>query len=80
MENYIDKIIYHYKDHPSIKMIKEHSQNLIPFKIPMAEIGDINKILKDINIKKSAGPDLILPAFVKEVENIINEPLKNIIN
>ena len=46
----------------------------------MAEIEDINKILKDINVKKSAGPDLILPAFVKEVANIINEPLKNIIN
>ena len=33
MENYLDKIIYHYKDHPSIKMIKEHSQNITPFKI-----------------------------------------------
>ena len=63
-------------------MIKEHSENtdLTNFKIPLANINDINQILEDINIKKSPGPDLLLPDLVKEVANLINEPRKNIIN
>ena len=61
-------------------MIREHSKNIPAFKIPMAELGDIDTILKNINIKKSPGPNLILPFLVKEVASIINTPLKNIIN
>ena len=80
MNEYLIKIIGHYKDHPSIKMIKEHSKNIPTFKIPMAELGDIDTILKNINIKKSPGPNLVLPFLVKEVASIINTPLKNIIN
>ena len=45
-----------------------------------ATIGDINKIIKNINIKKSAGPDLILPILVKSSADIIDKPLKDIIN
>jgi hypothetical protein len=80
--DYINKIILHYQNHPSIKSIKEHTQNLeLPkFKIPLAEIDDIDKILKDLNVKKSPGPDIIPPELVKCVANIINEPLKEIIN
>ena len=33
-----------------------------------------------MNVKKSPGPDLLLPGLVKLVTNSINEPLKNIIN
>ena len=80
MNEYLIKIIDHYKDHPSIKMIREHSKNIPAFKIPMAELGDIDTILKNINIKKSPGPNIILPFLVKEVASIINTPLKNIIN
>ena len=31
------------------------------FKIPKAEVSDINKLLKTINIKKATGPDTIPP-------------------
>ena len=79
---YINKIISHFQEHPSIKIIKEQTQTLkLPiFKTPLAEIEDINKILNYLNIKKSPGPDLLPPELVKYVATIINEPLKEIIN
>ena len=82
MTAYVRKIIVHYENHPSIKMINEHSQNInLPnFKIPLSKIDDIDQILKDIDVNKSPGPDLLLPTLVKHVANIINEPLNNIIN
>ena len=61
-------------------MIKEHNKNNVPFKIPQAEIKDINRILKNIKTKKSAGPDLILPSLVKLSADIIDKPLTDIIN
>ena len=63
-------------------MIQEHSSNIdsTKFKLPLAEIEDIDQIMKEIDIKKSPGPDLLLPVLVKHVATIINEPLKNIIN
>ena len=71
---YINKIISHFQEHPSIKIIKEQTQTLkLPiFKTPLAEIEDINKILNDLNIKKSPGPDLLPPELVKYVATIIN--------
>ena len=33
-----------------------------------------------MNVKKSPGPDILTPELIKQVANIINEPLKNIIN
>ena len=82
IKSYIDKIINHYKDHPSIKVIKDNIQDLDlpPFKIPLAQAEDIDLILKQINPKKAAGPDLILPVLVKHVAHHIKEPVKNIIN
>jgi len=82
IKSYIDKIINHYKDHPSIKVIKDNIQDLDlpPFKIPLAQAEDIDLISKQINPKKAAGPDLILPVLVKHVAHHIKEPVKNIIN
>ena len=79
---YINKIITHFNEHPSILKIKEHRNNIkIPsFKIPLAEIEDIQKILLNLDIKKSPGPGLIPPELVKLVNDIIDEPLKNIVN
>ena len=81
-EAYIDKIIKLYENHSSIIAIKEHAQrlNLPLFNIPPAKIEDIDLILKEINTKKAAGPDLILPILIKHVSHLINEPIKNIIN
>ena len=84
IKDYIAKIISHYDEHPSIKMIREQKQKqnieLPDFKIPLATVEDINKILKKLNVKKSPGPGLILPELVKYVADIIDEPLKEIIN
>ena len=68
IDKYIEKIIAHYKDHPSIKIINDKIEiTSPPFKIPLPELKDIETILKDINTKKAAGPDGILPSMVKHV-------------
>ena len=79
IDGYIDKIIKIYENHPSIKMIKEHFINSVPFTIPLPEISDIEQILKEINTKKAAGPDMIKPGFVKMVTEQIKQPLSDII-
>ena len=81
INQYIDKIILHYKEHPSIIKIYEtfDKTDKPPFNIPLPDIKDIEQILKNINVKKAAGPDLILPALVKYVSELIKEPLKDII-
>ena len=70
---YINKIITHFNEHPSILKIKEQRNNIkIPsFKIPLAEISDIQYILKNLDIKKSPGPGLIPPELVKLVNDIL---------
>ena len=79
---YINKIITHYNEHPSILKIKEHRHDIeIPsFKIPLADLEDIQFILTNIDTKKSPGPDFLPPELVKLVKDIIDEPLKNIVN
>ena len=79
---YINKIITHYNEHPSILKIKEHRHDIeIPsFKVPLADLEDIQFILTNIDTKKSPGPDFLPPELVKLVKDIIDEPLKNIVN
>ena len=76
----INKIIQHFSYHPSIKAIRENNQLIEPFHIPLAQISDIQDILKTINIKKSAGPGMILPSLVKMCSNVIDRPLTDIVN
>ena len=61
INQYIDKIILHYKEHPSIIKINEtfDKTDKPPFNIPLPDIKDIEQILKNINVKKAAGPDLL---------------------
>ena len=77
---YINKIVSHYNEHPSIKIIKDNYQDCPAFKIPLAELKDIDMILKDLNVKKSPGPDLLPPKLIKLVKDIINQPLTDVIN
>ena len=44
------------------------------------KVDKVDNILKKINTKKSAGPDLILPCLVKKVKHIINDPIRDLIN
>ena len=53
---------------------------VIRFDIPTAKIEDINKTIKNINPKKTTGPDKIPPKIVKLSANIIDSHLMNIIN
>ena len=85
-ENYDDnfeavlKIIKNYEKHQSILEIRKNLKLTETFKIPKAEVSNIKKLLKNINIKKAAGPDTILPNLVKLSANIADSHLCNIIN
>jgi len=71
----INNIIDSFKNHPSIKAIQENNQSLEPFHIPQPQLSDIQFILKNIDIKKSAGPGMILPSLVKMCSKVIDKPL-----
>ena len=59
----MESIIETYEYHPSIKPIKERIQKRNnDFDIKAATIGQVNIIIKDLNLKKATGPDKI---FVK---------------
>ena len=51
-----------------------------PLKIPKASVEDINFILKNLNVNKSPGPDLLPPKLIKSVKDIIDKPLTDVIN
>ena len=80
INNYIKDVIEKFKNHPSILIIKEYAQEVPTINIPLATTEDVDNILKKINTKKSAGPDLILPCLVKKVKHIINDPTRDLIN
>ena len=71
----ICEIIEKFKSHPSIKAINENNQSLEPFNIPQPQLSDIQKILKNINTKKSSGPGMIPPSLVKMCSEVIDQPL-----
>ena len=74
------KIIKRYEKHQSILEIRKNMKLTETFKIPKAEVSDINKLLRNINIKKATGPDTILPKLVKLSASIADSHLCNIIN
>ena len=80
MNRYIKDVIDKFENHPSILKIKEHVHQVPTINIPLATTEDVDNILKKINTKKSAGPDLILPCLVKKVKHIINDPIRDLIN
>ena len=76
----IKNIIAKYNNHPSIKAIYDNNENTETFNLPLAKISDVQKILGNINIKKSAGPGMILPSLVKMCSKVIDGPLTELIN
>ena len=82
IQDYLNQVFSEYRDHPSIRKIKEHNQNIeLPsLKIPKASVEDINFILKNLNVNKSPGPDLLPPKLIKSVKDIIDKPLTDVIN
>ena len=71
----ITNIIDKFKNHPSIKAIQENNQSLESFHIPPPQLSDIQDILKNIDIKKSAGPGMIPPSLIKMCSGVIDQPL-----
>ena len=75
----IENIILKYKDHPSIKSIKNlHSDKT--FSMPFAKEGNIKRILLSLNPRKGPGSDKIPPKIVIRSAELLCKPLTNIIN
>ena len=74
------KIIKECEKHQNILEIRKNLKLTETFEIPKAEVSDVNKLLKNINIKKATGPDTISPKLVKLSANILDSHLCNIIN
>ena len=79
--NTVLDIIEKYKENPIILKI---NANLIDskqsFSLPLASRKEINKIIKNLNITRATGPDTIPLKLVKLSADILDEPLKNILN
>ena len=69
------KIIKKYEKHQSILEIRKNLKLTETFRIPKAEVSDINKLLKNINIKKATGFDTNPPGSA----NIVDSHLSNVI-
>ena len=78
-KNTVEKIIQHYKNHPSIKKIKNNFLNSKPFDFPEPTVKDINTIIKSLDPKKATGPDGIPIKIIKHALNIIDSHFCNII-
>ena len=55
----LDKVIDKYKDHPSIKKIKEKVQVTEPFKFEKVSEPNVLDLIADFNIKKATSYDTI---------------------
>ena len=80
-ENTVLDIIEQYRQNPIIMKINSQitdSEKL--FSLPPASREDINKIIKNLDITKATGPDKIPPKLVKISVDILDEPLKCILN
>ena len=77
--NTVEKIIQHYKNHPSIKKIKNNFLNSKPFDFPEPTAKDINTIIKSLDLKKATGPDGFPLKIIKHALNIIDSRFCKII-
>ena len=78
-KNTVEKIIQHYKNHPSIKKIKNNFLNSKTFDFPEPTVKDINTIIKSLDPKKATDPDGIPIKIIKHALNIIDSHFCNII-
>ena len=75
----LEDIISTYKDHPSIKSMKEHLKGTA-FSMPTASEDNIYQMLASINPKKASGNDLIPPRVGARSAGILRKPLTDVIN
>ena len=76
----VEKIIDFYKDHESIKSIKENVITAENFDFPLVTVTEVNTIIKSLNSKKSSGLDGIPIKIIKCTANIIDCHMANIMN
>ena len=78
----LNYIINKYRNHPSIKTIKENFPNVKKFAFQLVSTEDVKKIIKDLKTNQSAGgeiPTQILKESeftLETLENCINQSLK----
>jgi hypothetical protein len=76
----VSKIVDHYKDHPSIKSIKDNFKIEDRFSFKEVTQNDIIKHLKNLNVQKAIGDDNIPPKILKLAAYILCKPLTITIN
>ena len=76
----VEKIIKHYKNHPSIETINKICNKKENFDIPTTTTEEINKIIKELDPKKATGLHKIPPKIVKMSANVIDSHSANINN
>ena len=71
-----------YANHPSIKAIHEHRGSSAPacFSFRRASETQVELLLKEINVRKSPGHDMIPPKLIREAAAVIARPMTSIIN
>ena len=71
-----------YANHPSIKVVHEHWGASVPacFSFHRASKPQVELLLKEINVRKSPGHDMIPPKLIKEAAAVISRPLTSTIN
>ena len=80
-DNILDEIIFHFKDHPSIKHIKSKIANGVgKFSFKLATAKNVERIIDKLEAKTSTGFDSIPPKLIKLRSKIISEPLSHLIN
>ena len=72
-------MIMDYENHPSILAIREHNTKGY-FKFQHTNQALVEKLLRDINVHKSCGHDMISSRLLKESAAVIAGPIANIIN
>ena len=69
-------------NHLSIKAIHEHRGCSAPacFSFHRTSETQVEQLLKEINVRKSPGHDMIPPKLIKEAAAVIARPMTSIIN
>ena len=76
----IDKIIYSYSEHPSIKKIHEMVNIPEKFKFRVVDQIQIEQEILKLNGRTSAGPDAIPPKIIKDSISVVTPYLTKLFN
>ena len=73
----LNYIINKYRNHPSIKTIKENFPNVKKFAFQLVSTEDVKKVIKDLKTNKSVGGEI--PTQILKESEFTFETLKNCI-